>query len=99
MHIFLSAFDRVPDPRAENARHDLGEPLVIAFVSVLCVASSCAEMSAFGCGKGYRPPALFDDPCRSICQVDAIRPVTRARPELSAGIPFSVPSASNGAIC
>jgi len=30
--IFLSAFDDVPDPRAENARHDLGELLVIAFI-------------------------------------------------------------------
>ena len=36
MHIFLSAFDEVPDPRASNARHDLGELLVIAFVAVLC---------------------------------------------------------------
>ena len=45
MHIFLSAFDDVPDPRAENARHDLGELLVIAFVSVLCGATSCAARS------------------------------------------------------
>ena len=51
MHIFLSAFDDVPDPRAGNARHDLGELLVIAFVSVLCGATSCAEMSAFGRAK------------------------------------------------
>ncbi len=51
MHIFLSAFDDVPDPRAENARHDLGELLVIAFVAVLCGATSCAEMSAFGRAK------------------------------------------------
>jgi predicted transposase YbfD/YdcC len=51
MHIFLSAFDDVPDPRGENARHDLGELLVIAFVSVLCGATSCAEMSAFGRAK------------------------------------------------
>ena len=51
MHIFLSAFDDVPDPRAENARHELGELLVIAFVSVLCGATSCAEMSAFGRAK------------------------------------------------
>ena len=51
MHLFLSAFDDVPDPRAENARHDLGELLVIAFVSVLCGATSCAEMSAFGRAK------------------------------------------------
>jgi hypothetical protein len=51
MHIFLAAFDHVPDPRAENARHDLGELLVIAFVSVLCGAASCAEMAAFGRAK------------------------------------------------
>jgi len=30
---------------------DLGELLVIAFVSVLCGAMSCAEMSAFGRAK------------------------------------------------
>ena len=51
MQLFLSAFDDVPDPRARNARHDLGELLVIAFVSVLCGATSCAEMSAFGRAK------------------------------------------------
>ena len=48
MHIFLSAFEDVPDPRAGNIRHDLGELLVIAFVSVLCGATSCAEMAGFG---------------------------------------------------
>ncbi|ACV75871.1 transposase IS4 family protein [Zymomonas mobilis subsp. mobilis NCIMB 11163] len=47
----LSAFEDVPDPRAENTRHDLGELLVIAFVSVLCGATSCAEMAAFGRAK------------------------------------------------
>lgn len=51
MQIFLSALKDVPDPRASNARHDLGELLVIAFVSVLCGASSCAEMAAFGRSK------------------------------------------------
>jgi predicted transposase YbfD/YdcC len=51
MHLFLSAFDAIPDPRAENTRHDLGELLVIAFVSVLCGATSCAEMAAFGRAK------------------------------------------------
>ena len=51
MQVFLSAFDNVPDPRASNARHDLGELLVIAFVSVLCGPSSCAEMAAFGRAK------------------------------------------------
>jgi predicted transposase YbfD/YdcC len=51
MHLFLSAFEDVPDPRAGNTRHDLGELLVIAFVSVLCGATSCAEMAAFGSSK------------------------------------------------
>ena len=51
MHLFLSAFEDVPDPRAGNTRHDLGELRVIAFVSVLCGATSCAEMAAFGRSK------------------------------------------------
>ena len=53
MQIFLSAFEDVPDPRASNARRDLGELLVIAFVSVLCGSSSCAEMAAFGRAKEH----------------------------------------------
>mgnify|MGYP005853756175 CR=1 FL=1 len=57
MQIFLSAFEDVPDPRASNARHDLGELLVIAFVSVLCGSNSCAEMAAFGRAKEH----LFRD--------------------------------------
>lgn len=51
MQIFLSAFDDIPDPRADNARHDLGELLVVAFVAVLCGATSCAEMAAFSRAK------------------------------------------------
>ncbi|PQO21763.1 ISAs1 family transposase, partial [Rhodobacteraceae bacterium WD3A24] len=51
MDIFLAAFDDVPDPRAGNARHNLDELFVIAFVSVLCGATSCAEMAAFGRAK------------------------------------------------
>ena len=53
MQIFLSAFEDVPDPRASNTRFDLGELLVIAFVSVLCGSSSCAEMAAFGRAKEH----------------------------------------------
>ncbi len=29
LHLFLSAFDGVPDLRTDNARHDLGEMLVV----------------------------------------------------------------------
>jgi len=53
MDIFLSAFDDVPDPRADNARHDLCELLVVAFVAVLCGATSCAEMADFGRAKEH----------------------------------------------
>ena len=51
MHLFLSAFNDVPDPRADNARHDLSELLVIAFVAVLCGATTCAGMAVFGRAK------------------------------------------------
>ena len=51
MQIFLSAFDAIPDPRAKNVRHDLGELLVIDFVSVLCGSVSCAEVAAYGRAK------------------------------------------------
>ena len=53
MQIFLTAFDEVADPRAGNAGHDLAELLVVAFVSVLCGATSCAEMAAFGRAKEH----------------------------------------------
>ena len=48
MQLFIRAFESVPDPRAENTRHDLVEILVIAFLAVLCGATACSEMSAFG---------------------------------------------------
>jgi hypothetical protein len=53
MDIFLSAFDEVADPRADNARHDLCELLVVGFVAVLCGATNCAEMAAFGRAKEH----------------------------------------------
>ena len=40
MDIFLAAFDDIPDPRADNARHDLCELLVAGFVAVLCGATA-----------------------------------------------------------
>lgn len=48
MQLFLAAFESVPDPRAENVRHNLAELLIIAFVAVLCGAQGCAEMAEFG---------------------------------------------------
>ncbi len=51
METILTAFDDVPDPRASNTRHELCELLVVGFVAVLCGATSCAEMAAFGRSK------------------------------------------------
>ena len=51
MQLFLTAFESVPDPRADNTRHDLVEVLMIAFVAVLCGAQHCSEMAAFGRAK------------------------------------------------
>jgi len=48
MQLFLAAFARVPDPRADNTRHDLVEILIIAFVAVLCGATNRCEMAEFG---------------------------------------------------
>jgi predicted transposase YbfD/YdcC len=51
MQLFFAAFESVPDPRAENTRHDLVELLIVAFVAVLCGAQNCSEMAEFGCEK------------------------------------------------
>src|SRR5919197_3061343 len=48
---FRRFFRRVQDPRADNARHDLVELLVIALAAVLCGAESCADMADFGQAK------------------------------------------------
>lgn len=44
-------FAAVPDPRADNTRHDLVDVLVIALAAVLCGAEGCADMAEFGCAK------------------------------------------------
>ena len=51
MRGFISIFEDVADPRAENARHDLLELLFIALAAVLCGAESCADMADFGEAK------------------------------------------------
>src|SRR5438067_12300465 len=51
MQKFKSLFQEVPDPRADNARHDLVDVLVIALAAVLCGADNCADMAEFGCAK------------------------------------------------
>jgi predicted transposase YbfD/YdcC len=44
-------FGRIPDPRADNAQHNLLEVLVIALAAVLCGAESCSDMAEFGRAK------------------------------------------------
>jgi predicted transposase YbfD/YdcC len=51
MQRFETAFQRLPDPRADNARHDLLEVLFIALAAVLCGAEGCSEMEEFGQSK------------------------------------------------
>jgi len=51
MQKFTRVFRELPDPRAENARHDLTEILVIALAAVLCGAEGCADMADFGEAK------------------------------------------------
>lgn len=51
MQMFHAVFATVPDPRAENVRHDLTDILLIAFLAVLCGAQTCCEMSEFGHAK------------------------------------------------
>lgn len=51
MDRFVALFGELPDPRAENARHELCELLFIALAATLCGAESCADMAEFGRAK------------------------------------------------
>lgn len=51
MENFRKAFRQLPDPRADNARHDLLEVLFIALAATLCGAESCSDMADFGQSK------------------------------------------------
>ena len=51
MRKFRRFFRMVPDPRADNAWHDLLDVLFIAFAAVLCGAENCSDMAEFGKAK------------------------------------------------
>jgi predicted transposase YbfD/YdcC len=51
MDVFKSYFGEVPDPRAENARHDLLEVMFVALAAVLCGAEDCTDMAEFAAAK------------------------------------------------
>jgi predicted transposase YbfD/YdcC len=48
---FAKIFRRLPDPRANNARHELLDVLFIALAALLCGAETCADMAIFGESK------------------------------------------------
>ncbi len=51
MDRFKRSFSELPDPRAANAYHDLGEIVFIALAAVLCGAEGCTDMADFGRAK------------------------------------------------
>ena len=51
MERFRRAFRCLPDPRADNARHDLVEVLFIALAATLCGAEGPSDMATFGRSK------------------------------------------------
>jgi predicted transposase YbfD/YdcC len=53
MDRFAECFDDLPDPRADNALHDLTELLFIALMATLCGATSCTDMALFARMKAY----------------------------------------------
>jgi predicted transposase YbfD/YdcC len=53
MERFAECFSDLPDPRAENALHDLTERLFIALLATLCGATSCSDMALFARTKAY----------------------------------------------
>jgi predicted transposase YbfD/YdcC len=53
MDRFAECFEDLPDPRADNALHDLKEILFIALLATLCGATSCTDMALFARMKAY----------------------------------------------
>lgn len=62
----ISIFDDIPDPRAANARHRLGDILVLAVASALCGGETCVDFAQFARSKravmvrllgDYAPPS------------------------------------------
>ncbi len=47
MERFAQCFSALPDPRADNALHDLTEMLFIALLATLCGAQTCCDIALF----------------------------------------------------
>jgi len=50
---FAECFSELPDPRADNALHDLTEILFIGLLATLCGATACTDMALFARMKAY----------------------------------------------
>ena len=59
MQGFAECFEDLPDPRADNALHDLTEILFIALMATLCGATSCVDMALFARMKAYLWPDVL----------------------------------------
>jgi len=53
MKSFAACFADLPDPRAQNALHDLTDLMFIALLATLCGATSCTDMALFARTKAY----------------------------------------------
>lgn len=60
MKSFSACFADVPDPRAENALHDLRELLFMALLATLCGATTCSDMALFARTKAYLLEPILD---------------------------------------
>lgn len=62
MNGFSECFSDLPDPRAENALHDLRELVFIALLATLCGATSCCDIALFARMKAYllRPVLVLE---------------------------------------
>jgi hypothetical protein len=56
-------FGDLPDPRAENAQHDLTELLFIALLASLCGATGRSDIEEFWAGQ--RAAAAYDSDARA----------------------------------
>lgn len=59
MKSFAACFADLPDPRADNALHDLREVLFIALLATLCGATHCTDMALFARSKAYLLEAIL----------------------------------------
>lgn len=58
---FLSIFGDIPDPRAGNARHRLGDILVLCVASALCGGETCVDFAQFARSKQETLSRLLGD--------------------------------------